>query len=152
VEPPPPDTFLDDGLPQEFWQGVAEFQQGEFYACHDTLEAIWIEAQEPNKTFFQGILQIAVACYHLSNQNWRGAVILLGEGSRRLMSYRPEYEGIDVEALVSTSTEFLSYLQNLGPERVSEASPLVEHSSLQAPRQDKIGSTPAIPLLRRWKN
>jgi uncharacterized protein len=152
VEPPPLDNLLDDGLPQEFWQGVEEFQQGEFYACHDTLEAIWIEAQEPNKTFFQGILQIAVACYHLSNQNWRGAVILLGEGSRRLVSYQPEYEGIDVEALVITSTEFLSYLQNLGPERVSEASPLVERSSLQAPNQDKIGSTPAIPLLRRSKN
>jgi uncharacterized protein len=152
VESLNPDTLLDDGLPQSFWQGVEQFQQGEFYACHDTLEAIWIEAQEPNKTFFQGILQIAVACYHLSNQNWRGAVILLGEGSRRLMSYRPEYEGIDVEALVSTSTEFLTYLQTLGPERVSEASPLVERSNLLTPRQDRIGATSAIPLLRRWKN
>jgi uncharacterized protein len=145
-------TLPHDGLPQEFWQGVKEFQQGEFYACHDTLEALWIEAQEPHKTFLQGILQIAVACYHLGNQNWRGAVILLGEGSRRLRSYRPEYEGIDVEALVDTSTEFLSYLQNLGPERVSEASPLVERSSLlQNPLQDTMGSAPAVPRLRRWK-
>lgn len=160
-----PDNGLpDDELPQAFWQGVAEFQQGEFYACHDTLEALWFEAQEPHKTFLQGILQIAVACYHLGNQNWRGAVILLGEGSRRLMSYRPEYEGIDVEALVTTSTEFLSYLQSLGPERVSEASSLVERSGLLPDNlqgnlpnnlpnrlQDSIGLAPAVPLLRRWK-
>jgi uncharacterized protein len=154
------DSLSDDKLPPAFWQGVEEFRQGEFYACHDTLEALWIEAQEPDKTFLQGILQIAVACYHLGNQNWRGAVILLGEGSRRLMSYRPEYEGIDVEALVTTSTEFLGYLQSLGPERVSEASPLVEHfgslpdnsqNNLQDNLQDKIGSAPAVPLLRRWK-
>jgi uncharacterized protein len=156
VEPLNRDTPVEDGLPQNFWKGVAEFQQGEFYACHDTLEALWIEAQEPNKTFLQGILQIAVACYHLSNQNWRGAVILLGEGSRRLMSYRPEYEGIDVETLVNTSTEFLGYLQNLGPERVSEASPLVERSNLlpdnlQDNVLDNIGSAPAVPRLRRWK-
>ncbi len=153
-------NLSDNKLPQAFWQGVEEFRQGEFYACHDTLEALWIEAQEPNKTFLQGILQIAVACYHLSNQNWRGAVILLGEGSRRLMSYRPEYEGIDVEALVTTSTEFLGYLQSLGPGRVGEASPLVEHpgplpdhsqNNLQDNLQDNIGSLPAVPLLRRWK-
>ena len=116
-----PDDF-DTQMAPEFWQGVEQFQQGEFYACHDTLEALWMEAQEPDKTFLQGILQIAVACYHLGNQNWRGAVILLGEGSRRLQSYQPEYSGLDIEHLVETSVEFLSYLQDLGPERLDEVS------------------------------
>jgi predicted metal-dependent hydrolase len=148
VEVPTHNGLPDDELPPQFWQGVKEFQQGEFYACHDTLETLWIEAQEPNKTFFQGILQIAVACYHLGNQNWRGAVILLGEGSRRLMSYQPEHGGIDVEFLVDTSAEFLSYLQRLGPERASEASSLVERSSQL---QDTMGLAPAVPQLRRWK-
>ena len=106
----------------EFWKGVEQFQQGEFYDCHDTLEALWMEAQEPDKTFLQGILQIAVAYYHLGNQNWRGAVILLGEGSRRLISYQPEYGGLDIEHFVETSLEFLSHLQSLGPERLDEVS------------------------------
>lgn len=119
-------TSDPESLPPSFWQGVEEFRRGEFYACHDTLEALWIEAQDPDKTFFQGILQIAVACYHLGNQNWRGAVILLGEGTRRLVSYRPAYGGIDVETLVVSSLEFLTYLQTLGEERVSEASRLLE--------------------------
>jgi hypothetical protein len=109
-------------LPLQFWQAVQEFQQGEFYGCHDTLEALWIEAQEPDKTFFQGILQLAVGCYHLGNQNWRGAVILLGEGINRLSSYAPEYGEIDVEHLLSTSADLLHYLQTLGPERVAECS------------------------------
>lgn len=147
MEAPTQDDASEDKLPQEFWQGVDQFQQGEFYACHDTLEALWIEAQEPDKTFLQGILQIAVACYHLSNQNWRGAVILLGEGSRRLASYRPEYGGIDVEYLVNTSVAFLSHLQSLGPERIGEVSLLVEGSALL---QDGIGSGPTVPRLRRW--
>jgi hypothetical protein len=67
-------------LPPEFWQGVEQFNQRQFYACHDTLEAIWIEAGEPDKKFYQGVLQVAVGLYHLGNDNWRGAVILLGEG------------------------------------------------------------------------
>jgi len=55
-----------------FGQGIDEFNRQQFYACHDTLEALWMESAEPEKTFYQGILQIAVACYHLENNNWRG--------------------------------------------------------------------------------
>jgi uncharacterized protein len=124
-------------LPEQFWQGVREFQQGQFYECHDTLEALWIEAREPNKTFFQGILQIAVACYHLSHNNWKGAVILLGEGIRRLVTYQPEYVGLDIEHLVNTSADLLEHLQCIGPERVKE-------HSLQT--TDPVYK----PILRQW--
>jgi uncharacterized protein len=107
-------TVIQDRLPDEFWQGVQEFNHGQFYACHDTLEALWIEAQEPEKTFYQGILQIAVACYHLGNRNWRGSVILLGEGTRRLSSYGLAYGGIDVGLFLDSSYAFLKTLHELG--------------------------------------
>ncbi|GAB4234207.1 MAG: hypothetical protein Kow0049_18000 [Stanieria sp.] len=105
---------------QEFWQGVEQFNQQQFYACHDTLEALWLEAVEPDKKFYQGILQIAVACYHLGNQNWRGAVILLGEGINRLSNYQPIYEGIDVASLIEESSELLQQLQQIQPEQIEE--------------------------------
>lgn len=105
---------------QAFWQGVQEFNQQQFYACHDTLEAIWLEAPESDKRFYQGVLQIAVACYHLGNYNWRGAVMLLGEGVRRLCDYRPAYEGIDVEMLLQQSNRLLYSLQQIKPDRVKE--------------------------------
>jgi hypothetical protein len=99
-----------------FGQGIDEFNRQQFYACHDTLEALWMESAEPEKTFYQGILQIAVACYHLENNNWRGAVILLGEGVRRLQHYQPDYEGINVTHLVGESLDLLNFLQNLDPQ------------------------------------
>ena len=101
-------------------QGVDEFNQGEFYACHDTLEALWMDSTEPLKSFYQGILQIAVGCYHLENQNWRGAVILLGEGIRRLNHYQPAYEGIDVESFIDDSLHLLKTLQQTGPEHLPQ--------------------------------
>ena len=103
--------------PQEFWQGVAEFNQQQFYACHDTLEAIWIEAPESDKKFYQGILQVAVGCYHLSNGNWRGAVILLGEAVRRLCNYQPAYYSVNVELLLEQSNQLLHALQQIQPEQ-----------------------------------
>lgn len=103
-----------------FWQGIEQFNQQEFYACHDTLEALWMEASEPIKRFYQGILQIAVACYHLGNHNWRGATILLGEGIARLKDYQPSYEGIDVASLVEQSAILLATLQQTAPERIAD--------------------------------
>jgi predicted metal-dependent hydrolase len=102
---------MNETMPDEFWHGIEQFNAGEFYACHDILEAIWIDSLEPDKTFYQGILQIAVGLYHLGNSNRRGAMILLGEGSNRLRRYLPSYGGINVEKLLTQSVDLLTILQ-----------------------------------------
>ncbi|MCT7981133.1 DUF309 domain-containing protein [Laspinema olomoucense] len=107
-------------IPEEFWQAIDEFNAQDYYACHDTLEALWMDAVEPDKKFYQGVLQIAVSLYHLGNLNWRGAAILLGEGMSRLGYYSPEYYSIDVEKLITESQEILQGLQESGPENVAE--------------------------------
>lgn len=109
---------MNEGMPEEFWQGVEQFNAGQYYACHDTLEALWIEATEPEKTFYQGILQIAVALYHLGNRNWRGAAILLGEGINRLRRYPSDYGGIDVDELLIQSAQLLKTVQQIKPEQI----------------------------------
>lgn len=103
---------------ESFKLGIQQFNQEQFYECHDTLEAIWIEAPEIDKRFYQGVLQVAVACYHLSNYNLRGAIILLGEAVRRLCDYQPDYEGIDVEQLLGESSFLLQTLQQLDPSKL----------------------------------
>lgn len=114
-----------DDLPPEFWQGVQEFNQGQYYTCHDTLEALWMEAADPPKSLYQGILQISVACYHLGTQNWQGAVVLLGEGISRLQAYEPEFLGLDIEQFVDASANLLECLQQHGPEQVEVVSRLI---------------------------
>ncbi|MGD1807974.1 DUF309 domain-containing protein [Dapis sp. BLCC M126] len=113
-------TSEQEKIPQEFWQGIAEFNKQEFYKCHDTLEALWLEAGEPERTFYQGILQIAVGLYHAGNENWRGAVMLLGEGVRKLNYYQPSYFEINVDKLLTESSELLKHLQKLGPEKIAD--------------------------------
>ncbi|HEY9705008.1 MAG TPA: DUF309 domain-containing protein, partial [Allocoleopsis sp.] len=102
----------------EFWQGVEQFNQRQFYACHDTLESLWMESGEPEKKFYQGVLQIAVGCYHLQNHNWRGAVILLGEGINRISYFAPVYSGINVTELLTSSQQLLTKLQQSGTDNV----------------------------------
>ncbi len=116
-ERPPVDPLaFDSGQGHLFKKGVDEFNQQAFYACHDTLELIWMEAETAEKPFYQGILQVAVAFYHLGNLNWRGGAILLGEGITRLRRFEPVYENIRVDLLVDQAVDWLSLIQSAGPE------------------------------------
>jgi uncharacterized protein len=115
----------------EWVQGINEFNIGEYYACHDTLEALWMDSIDPDKKFYQGVLQIAVACYHLHNRNWHGAVTLLGEGIGRLPYYQPVYVGIDVTQLIQDSRNLLTTLQSIGIEGIDDfVARLAEDSSI----------------------
>jgi len=98
--------------------GIEQFNQQNFYGCHDTLEGVWLQCDPADKNFYQGILQIAVAHYHLSNHNWRGAVILLGEGVLRLKAFRPDYYGVNTEDLLLASAALLAQLQRVTPEEL----------------------------------
>ncbi|RDX90860.1 hypothetical protein CR513_27229 [Mucuna pruriens] len=74
----------DDDENHNFDEAVALFNGGEYYKCHDYLEALWHNAQEPTRTLIHGILQCAVGFHHLFNQNHRGAMMELGEGLCKL--------------------------------------------------------------------
>jgi predicted metal-dependent hydrolase len=115
----------------ELASAIVQFNQQDFYACHDTLEAIWVEAPTDQKKFYQGLLQVAVAYYHLGNSNWRGAVVLLGEGRFRLLAYAPSYAGIDVERLRQDTAVLFTDLQAIAPELVGTL--VAELTSQQRP-------------------
>ncbi|MEY2984265.1 MAG: hypothetical protein RLZZ568_882 [Cyanobacteriota bacterium] len=100
--------------------GLEQFNQQNFYACHDTLEAVWLQCDPGEKNFYQGILQIAVAHYHLSNHNWQGGVTLLGEGIRRLTPFRPTHQRVNIERLLQDSSSLLTALQRIPPSELSQ--------------------------------
>jgi uncharacterized protein len=130
-----------------FQLGLEQFNSGQFYACHDSFEALWHEAVEPDRQFLQGVLQIAVGLYHLSRQNPRGAAILLGEGIGRLRDYQPEYVDLDVAELVLRSRRLLEQLQQTGV----TGSPLgLEPLGLTDPPVE--GTRSACPYLRPWED
>ncbi len=115
----------------ELASAIEQFNQQDFYTCHDTLEAIWVEAPTADKKFYQGLLQVAVAYYHLGNSNWRGAVVLLGEGRFRLSSYEPSYAGIDVSRLRQDTQFLFADLQAIDPAQVGTL--VTELTSQQRP-------------------
>ncbi|KAJ8568971.1 hypothetical protein K7X08_037186 [Anisodus acutangulus] len=72
--------FVEDDLNTEnysFQEAVSLFNSRDYYRCHDVLEALWNESQEPSRTLLHGILQCAVGFHHLFNQNHKGAITQL---------------------------------------------------------------------------
>lgn len=79
-------------------KGVAEFNGGLYFECHDTLEELWSGIRGPARDFFQGLIQVSVGRYHLGNDNREGARSMFERALKRLDKYPPRYAGFDVEA------------------------------------------------------
>lgn len=62
------DVPPSDGEGTGFGRAVELFNGGEYYRCHDFLEELWYDAEEPIRTLLHGILQCAVGLHHLFNQ------------------------------------------------------------------------------------
>ncbi len=115
-----PQPDLPEGLPDLVRQGIEEFNRGEFFECHESLEDAWIEEPGRVRFLYQGILQVGVGFYHQQNGNWRGATGVLQSGIERLREFEPGTLGLDVAKLVRESEQCLKELENLGRDRVHE--------------------------------
>lgn len=93
-------NFLDVSYREQFELGIAEFNRGEFFACHDTFEELWRESRGERSLFLQGLIQSAVGIFHCMSGNTRGALSQLTRGLEKLSGYGPTFDGIDVAALI----------------------------------------------------
>jgi predicted metal-dependent hydrolase len=107
-------------------RGIAQFNDRLFYECHDTLEEAWSGMRGAPRGFFQGLIQAAVAFYHLGNGNRAGALSTLRRSLERLRRYPSPYEGVELAPLVAALEPWLEALEAGGetpaePPRIATA-------------------------------
>ncbi|MBI3935036.1 MAG: DUF309 domain-containing protein [Acidobacteria bacterium] len=72
---------------RERWrEGIALFNRGEFFECHEVLEAVWLESSGEEKIFLQGLIQVAVSFHHLRRGNFTGSSRLMRAGLEKISS------------------------------------------------------------------
>ena len=81
-------------------EGVYLFNNAEFFAAHDFFEDLWMESENNNKLFFQGLTQVSVGCFHLISGNYKGTLSQLQKGIHKLSKYPPVYLGINIKNLI----------------------------------------------------
>jgi predicted metal-dependent hydrolase len=112
---PPPDLLL---------QGVEQFNRGQYFEQHETLEALWRAERDDVRYLYQGILLVGVGLFHLfTRANYHGAVVKLETGVRLLQWFRPTCQGVDVDALIAEANRARDAIVALGPERLAEFDP-----------------------------
>lgn len=86
---------------ERFIRGIKLFNSEEFFECHEVIENLWLATDNEYKNLYKGVIQAAVALYHLKRGNVRGARKLYGTSGKYLRKYIPMALGLNVEKLLS---------------------------------------------------
>jgi uncharacterized protein len=101
--------------PQELRKAIHEFNAGEFFEQHETLELLWRATPGELRHLYEGILQIGVGMHHLlRNRNFHGAAVKLDHGIRLLEAFPDSCHGVDVARLRRDAAAARAYLLELG--------------------------------------
>jgi hypothetical protein len=119
----PDRSACDQSVPAGVLEGIAQFNRQEFYACHDSIELVWVEEPGDVRLMYQGLLQISVAFYHVQQGNWRGMIKMLARGKPKLLPFLPACQGIDLTGLLADVERCEELLHDLGSERLAEFDP-----------------------------
>ena len=96
-------------------EGLQHYHAGEFFAAHESWESLWLVAEEPEKTFLQGLIQVTAAFHHLQRNNPLGTARLLQGALGRLEGYPANFGSISVVSLCADIREWLKALETDAP-------------------------------------
>ena len=121
------DTTADpcgERLPADVVRGLEEFNAGQYFAQHETLELVWRAELRPVRELYRGILQIGVACLQIERGHAGGASQLIDHALRWLQPFRPTCQTIQVDRLLIDAAALRREIERAGldqAERVNRA-------------------------------
>jgi predicted metal-dependent hydrolase len=78
--------------------GIDLFNRREFFDAHEVWEDLWHDTSGPDRRFYQGLIQAAVAVYHAGNGNVPGARRLFHSGRRYMSDFPAGHLGLNAMA------------------------------------------------------
>ncbi len=105
----------DETPPPRMFHAIEQFNRGEYFEQHETLEELWIEEPRELRRLYQGILKIGVGFYKLRLGNYRGTVNHIRGGIAYLQRFSDVCLGVDIARLVREATSVLDAVLALGP-------------------------------------
>lgn len=101
-------------------QGLHEFNAGQYFECHETLEHAWMAEQGPVRDLYRAVLQVAVAYYQITRGNYAGARKMFLRLIQWLTPLPDRCQGIDVAQLRADAAAVRAHLEALGPARMDD--------------------------------
>ncbi len=101
-------------------RGLEEFNRGEYFEAHESLEEAWNAESSPGRELYRGILQVAVAYLQIERENFPGAMKIFLRSRQWLIPLPDVCRGVDVAALRRDASRVEQRLKELGPQRIAE--------------------------------
>jgi CheY-like chemotaxis protein len=101
-------------LPEGVVHGLEEFNAGQYFEQHETLELVWRAELRPIRDLYRGILQIGVACLQIERGNAVGALKLIDRATRWLQPFRPACQTVDVDRLLADTALLRNEIERAG--------------------------------------
>jgi uncharacterized protein len=117
---------------ERFERGLEHFNARKFFEAHEVWEEVWLVEDEPEKTFLQGIIQIAAAFHHYRRGNSDGAETLLAAGIVKISRFPAQHRGLAIHALREEAifwARALGEMQRPGDEKL----PAIRRADRRAP-------------------
>lgn len=71
------------------------FNSHEFWHAHEAWEEIWLKARGEEKTFLQGLIQLAAAYHHVKRGTFSGAIRLFDAALEKLDPFPDGYADVN---------------------------------------------------------
>ncbi len=94
--------------------GLEQFNRGEYFEAHETLEAAWNEDQTAGRELYRAILQVAVAYLQIQRGNYRGAVKMFMRVRQWIDPLPDHCRGVNVAELRADAERVYTELTALG--------------------------------------
>jgi len=98
-----------------YLDGIALFNDHEFFEAHEVWEDIWHEAYGTKFEFYQGMIQCAVALEHYARSNPRGVVSLYDSYRRHFKDVPDVFMGLNVKGFLAQMREALRPVLDADP-------------------------------------
>jgi len=106
-----------------FDDGIALFNAGRFFECHEAWEEIWKHAHGEDKRFYQGLIQAAVAILHAQRGNREGAAKLYAKAAEKLDGFPDSHMGLAIAGFRRALEAFFAIALSAPPDAPLPASP-----------------------------
>jgi predicted metal-dependent hydrolase len=100
--------------------GIELYNGGSYFEAHEAWEEVWLDAENSEREFYQGLIQITAAFVHVTRNEYPGSVRLLDAGISKLARYGVRKEGIELAAFVDGARRARESLLGLGESRLRE--------------------------------
>ena len=86
-----------------FIKGITLFNEKNFYDAHESWEELWSEYRLKDEIFIQGLIQLAVAFFHITNLNLKGSRNLFNKCLPKLKKFPANHRNINLLEIIDSA-------------------------------------------------